>query len=110
MSDELAYHARELRADLRIVTSAQTEGRAWIHVAALLEHDLEVHVAGALALLGHPPPARAPAAGFHEHVADALAALGDARVPEAARFAEAAAAIAAAHEVATRAAEDAVHG
>lgn len=91
MSDERAYHLRELHADLGIVQAGGLEGRAWVQAVALLEHDLEVHVA---ALLDAQPP-RAPGDDFAAHVAAALAALEDDRI------ADAAAAIRAAYELAT---------
>jgi hypothetical protein len=93
MSDELAYHARELQADLRIVEAGGGDDRAWVQAAALLEHDLEVHVAALI----DATPLPAPGADFRAHVAAALAALHDDRVVDAA------AAIAAAHVIAARA-------
>lgn len=115
MTDELAYHVRELRADLRLI-QAEIEQlragraeplRAWTQAQALLDHDLEVHLPGALALMhtSMPPPAPADhsdddAAVVSRHVGAALAALGDGPIPDAARVSTAAQAIDAASQIA----------
>lgn len=64
---EFAYHLRELRADLGLIRNdLETAAlpnidrsllRAWTGVWAMLEHDLEVHLPRALALLGKTLPA-----------------------------------------------------
>lgn len=64
---ELAYHLRELHADLTgirqgldIAALPNTDRalqRAWNGAWAMLEHDLDVHLPRALALLGKTPPA-----------------------------------------------------
>jgi hypothetical protein len=64
---ELAYHLRELHADLGLIrTDLETAAlpnidrsvpRAWTGAWALLEHDLEVHLPRALDLLGKTLPA-----------------------------------------------------
>jgi hypothetical protein len=64
---ELAYHLRELRADLGLIRSDletaalpnidRSVPRAWTGAWALLEHDLDVHLPRALTLLGTPLPA-----------------------------------------------------
>lgn len=64
--NELAYHLQELRADLtsirRDLKTAtlpnvdRSVPRAWNGAWAVLEHDLEVHLPRALALLGKTPP------------------------------------------------------
>jgi hypothetical protein len=63
---ELAYHLRELHADLGLIrrdleTAAlpnvdRAVPRAWTGAWALLEHDLEVHLPLALSLLGKTLP------------------------------------------------------
>lgn len=63
---EFAYHLRELRADLigirRDLETAASPNidravqRAWNGAWAMLEHDLEVHIPRALALLAKTPP------------------------------------------------------
>ncbi len=68
---ELAYHLRELRADLTSVrrdleaaASPDTDrsvARGWMGAWAVLEHDLEVHLPRAFALLGKTlPPFEVP--------------------------------------------------
>lgn len=68
---EFAYHLRELQADLGLIrsdleTAASSNidralRRAWNGAWALLEHDLEVHLPRALALLGKTlPPFQVP--------------------------------------------------
>jgi hypothetical protein len=106
--EELAYHVRELRTDLGLVRAALEHGtesdarsvrRAWVQAAALLEHDLDVHVAQALRLLGvavrsgdRVPEGEATGALAEaaeiivRHVGAALAALGDAPCPNAAQI------------------------
>jgi hypothetical protein len=64
---EFGYHLRELHADLtgirrdlEMAASPNTDRavqRAWNGAWAMLEHDLEVHLPRALALLGKTPPA-----------------------------------------------------
>lgn len=64
---ELAYHLQELHADLtgirkdlEMAASPYIDRivqRAWNGAWAMLEHDLEVHIPRALALLGRTPPA-----------------------------------------------------
>jgi hypothetical protein len=93
---ELKYHLQELRADLgsirddlHVAASAESPyaiHRAWIFAAALLEHDLEVHLLGAFELLGSALPPGPPPEGRR---------AGDAAVPaviarEARRLSEAA--------------------
>jgi len=63
---ELAYHLRELHADLGLIRSDletaalpnvdRSTPRAWTGAWAMLEHDLEVHLPRALALLGKTLP------------------------------------------------------
>jgi hypothetical protein len=63
---ELAYHLQELRADLTCIRRdleaatlpnvGRSVPRAWNGAWALLEHDLEVHLPRALALLGRTLP------------------------------------------------------
>jgi hypothetical protein len=63
---ELAYHLRELRADLGLIRDDLEAAtlpnidrsllRAWTGAWAMLEHDLEVHLPRALALLGKTLP------------------------------------------------------
>jgi hypothetical protein len=70
---ELAYHLQELRADLRLIrtdldiaastTDEPALRRSWINAWSLLEHDLEVHLPNALALLGRTMPAAPPPTG-----------------------------------------------
>jgi hypothetical protein len=92
----LDYHVRELRADLaaaqRTLDRARAAPdashslvRAWLELMALLEHDLEVHVPGAIARLG-PEPAPSDARADTGPV-DTTAAATDltARLLEAAR-------------------------
>ncbi|HEY0480728.1 MAG TPA: hypothetical protein VGD37_24610 [Kofleriaceae bacterium] len=68
---EFAYHLRELHADLGLIrrdfetAASSTDDRsvlhAWTGAWALLEHDLEVHLPRALALLGKTlPPFQPP--------------------------------------------------
>ena len=118
--DELGYHLRELRADLGLVQrdldtiaaeGAQTAGRrALIQAWALLEHDLDVHVARLLALTGaagagtSTPRAgdddadpRAAAVTAARHVQAALAELDDGLPLDARKANELAGAVTAAH-------------
>lgn len=109
---ELAYHLQELRADLVIVrddlerAGEALDRRSFVGAEALLEHDLEVHVPRALALLGSSPPvmtmarrdldagdAARAAASAGRQIAAALAALGGEAVPPADRVLIAAEAI-----------------
>jgi hypothetical protein len=63
---EFSYHLRELRADLGLIRSDleaaalpnvdRSGARAWTGAWATLEHDLEVHLPRALALLGKALP------------------------------------------------------
>jgi hypothetical protein len=70
---ELGYHLRELRADLALIRDdlqvadsaddPRAIRRAWIFAAALLEHDLEVHLLRAFELLGSALPPAPPYEG-----------------------------------------------
>jgi hypothetical protein len=63
---DLAYHLRELQADLRSARAMldRLEGgeevRAWVELEALLEHDLDVHLPAAAKLAGEPEHEPAP--------------------------------------------------
>jgi hypothetical protein len=82
---EFAYHLRELHADQGLIRSdlesaalASTDRsvlRAWTGAWALLEHDLEVHLPRALALLGKTLPTFQAPQGRH---------MGNAAVPASA--------------------------
>ena len=134
LDDELIYHLRELRADLGLVRldieTAAAGGadrsvvQAWVQAEALLDHDLEVHVPRALALLGvavaaqvHTRTAGAQGSGDREQMAAeaagrrvgaALMALGDEPVPQAARVISAAGQIEAAHRIVAAALEEVI--
>jgi hypothetical protein len=82
---EFAYHLRELRADLTGIQSDleaatlpnidRSVPRAWNGAWAMLEHDLEVHLPRALALLGRTLPSLQTSQGHRS---------GDAAVPASA--------------------------
>jgi hypothetical protein len=126
---DLAYHLRELRADLGVARAALDELgsetrspreriRAWIAVESALEHDLDVHLPAALKLLGVRQLARTGAdretdggaidlavarAETRRCVDRALAALGDRGSADAAGIATTRDAVAAGLDVARRA-------
>jgi hypothetical protein len=67
-SEDLDYHLRELRADVDLVSSrlrGEDSRASRIQALALIEHDLEVHVPQALALLSRSgsTPAHSPSDG-----------------------------------------------
>jgi hypothetical protein len=128
---DLGYHLRELRADLGSAKAtldelgAQTPPsrktiRGWITVESALEHDLDVHLPGALKLLGVRELRRAAADDETPNDADvaqlgaaateargfverALAALGDRASPSAVDLAAARDAVAEGLGIARRA-------